>query len=130
MSELIRRCFGGCAKALWIPAIAAPLAYVTTSFSNFSVFDLLLSISIGAAIGLVTIAVVGLPLLVALSYFQLNMVWLVSLIGLFLGVGYGASVPIPTTGVILSCGLIGAIAGGVASYYSRHHPSKTPKARP
>ena len=118
MSELIHRCIAGCARALWVPTIAAPFVYIATSFSTFSVLDLLLSIPIGAAIGLLALAVVGLPVLVALSYFRLNRVWLVSLVGLVLGVAWSASVPVPTMVVALSYGIVGAIAGGVASHFA------------
>ena len=68
MSELIHRCIAGY-RALWkVPTIAAPFVYIATSFSTFSVLDAF-AIYTGAAIGLLALAVVGLPVWSRLSYF-------------------------------------------------------------
>lgn len=123
MFELVKNCIKGCAKALWVPTIAAPLVYIATSLSTFSVFDLLLSIPIGAAIGLLVLSVVGLPVLVTLTHFRQNRVWLVCLMGAVLGVALGTSAPAPNFVVVLSYGLVGAITGGVASHFSGPNPS-------
>lgn len=123
MVELVKHCIKGCAKALWVPTITAPFVYIATSFSTFSVFDLLLSMPIGAAIGLFALSCVGLPVLVTLNHLCLNRVWLVSLIGAVLGVIWGASAPVPNFAVVLSYGLVGAITAGVTSDFSRPKPS-------
>jgi len=123
MFELVKHCIEGCAKALWVPTITAPFVYIATSLFMFSVIDLLLSIPIGAAIGLLVLSVVGLPVLVTLNHFRLNRVWLVSLIGAVLGVGLGTSTMAPNFVVVLSYGLVGAITGGVASHFSGPKPS-------
>ncbi len=123
MVELVKHCIKGCAKALWVPTIAAPFVYIATSFSTFSVFDLLLSMPIGAGIGLLALSCIGLPVLVTLNHLCLNRLWLVSLIGALIGVTWGASVPDPNFAIVLSCGLVGAITAGVASHFSGPNPS-------
>lgn len=123
MFELFKHCIKGCAMALWVPTIAAPFVYIATSLFMFSVIDLLLSILIGAAIGLLVISIVGLPVLVTLTYFRLNRVWLVSLIGAALGTALGASATASNFVVVLNYGVVGAITGGVASHFSGPNPS-------
>lgn len=59
-------------KALLVPTIAAPFVYLATPYLTFSVIDFLLSIPIGAGIGLLVFSVFGLPVLVTLNHFRLN----------------------------------------------------------
>lgn len=123
MVELVKHCIKGCAKALWVPTIAAPFVYIATSFSTFSVFDLLLSMPIGAGIGLLGLSCVGLPVLLTLNHLCLSRLWLVSLIGAVFGVTWGESVPVSNFAIVLSYGLVGAITAGVASHFSSPNPS-------
>lgn len=106
-----------------VPPLAAPLVYTVTSASSFSVFDLFFSIPIGAAVGLLVLAVAGFPVLALLGYLRFNRVWLVALIGFLVGAALGMSAPVPVWNVGFSFGLVGAITGGVASYFARPNPS-------